>query len=290
MKPIKWKTVLPVLAVVLVLALAFWYGGDAPDSQGLPDQTAAAQPAEEAEEAQEPEEEPAEETEPAEAEPEPQAETGLESRPGGTQGGMTAQEKEQAAAELAGGTTTGGQQGDAAYSGLQGMTIDPATGKDEYSTQPVPAGKPVPVEPQDVEISDTALTCTLTVRCDSILAHMDWLDPEKVELVPEDGVLFPTTTVTFYEGESVFNLLQREMKKAGIHLEFTNTPFYNSAYIEGIGNLYEYDCGELSGWMYQVNGWFPNYGCSRYQLQAGDDVQWLYTCDLGLDVGGSTVR
>lgn len=41
--------------------------------------------------------------------------------------------------------------------------------------------------------------------------------------------------------------------------------------------------------MYKVNGWFPNYGCSRYQLQAGDDVQWLYTCDLGLDVGGSTV-
>ena len=45
MKPIKWKTVLPVLGVVLVLALAFWYGGDSPDSQGLPDQTAAAQPA-----------------------------------------------------------------------------------------------------------------------------------------------------------------------------------------------------------------------------------------------------
>lgn len=66
----------------------------------------------------------------------------------------------------------------------------------------------------------------------------------------------------------------------------TNTPIYNSAYIEGIGNLYEFDCGELSGWMYKVNGWFPNYGCSRYRLKSGDRVEWVYTCDLGRDVGG----
>lgn len=42
---------------------------------------------------------------------------------------------------------------------------------------------------------------------------------------------------------------------------------YNSAYIEGINNLYEFDCGSLSGWMYKVNEWFPNYGCSRYVLK-----------------------
>ena len=57
-------------------------------------------------------------------------------------------------------------------------------------------------------------------------------------------------------------------------------------YIEGIANLYEFDCGPLSGWMYQVNGWFPNYGCSRYQMQDGDNIAWVYTCDLGNDVGG----
>ena len=61
---------------------------------------------------------------------------------------------------------------------------------------------------------------------------------------------------------------------------------YNSAYIEGIHNLYEFDCGELSGWMYKVNEWFPNYGCSRYQLRDGDVICWEYTCDLGVDVGG----
>ncbi|MDR2296437.1 MAG: DUF4430 domain-containing protein, partial [Clostridiales Family XIII bacterium] len=71
----------------------------------------------------------------------------------------------------------------------------------------------------------------------------------------------------------------------GIHMEFENTPIYNSAYIEGINNLYEFDAGELTGWMYKVNGWYPNYGCSRYRLAAGDVIEWHYTCDLGRDLG-----
>lgn len=69
-------------------------------------------------------------------------------------------------------------------------------------------------------------------------------------------------------------------------MEYRDTPIYNSAYIEGIHNLYEFDCGELSGWMYSVDGWFPNYGCSRYQLKDGEVIKWVYTCDLGYDVGG----
>ena len=144
----------------------------------------------------------------------------------------------------------------------------------------------MPVEPQDVTISDVAYTCTISISCATILDHMDWLDPEKVELVPEDGWILEPMQVTFYEGESVFNVLQRTCKQQGIHMEFENTPMYNSAYIEGIHNLYEFDCGELSGWMYKVNEWFPNYGCSRYQLQDGDVICWEYTCDLGIDVGG----
>ena len=199
---------------------------------------------------------------------------------------MSAGEKVAAAEKLAGASSPGVQEGSKSYSESQGMTIDPSTGKDQYMTDPVPEGKPIPVEPQNAVITDKELTCTLSVRCDTILDNIGWLDPEKVELVPDNGVIFPATKVTFYEGESVFNVLQRELKKAKIHMEFKNTPIYNSAYIEGIHNLYEFDCGELSGWMYKVNGWFPNYGCSRYQLKDGDVVEWVYTCNLGVDVGG----
>ncbi len=242
-------------------------------------------------------EEPTEEPiEPAEQEPETpptpapaeleQPAEGFASRPGGVEGGLSATEKVALAAELAGGSSPGVMAGDKAYSEAQGMVIDPNTGKDKYLTDPVPAGKPLPVEPQDITISDTNYTCTLSISCATILNHMEWLDPEKVELVPEDGWILPPTQVTFYEGESVFNVLQRTCKQQKIHMEFSNTPMYNSAYIEGIHNLYEFDCGELSGWMYKVNEWFPNYGCSRYQLKDGDVICWEYTCDLGVDVGG----
>lgn len=163
--------------------------------------------------------------------------------------------------------------------------IYPSAVKDKYLTDPVPEGKPLPVEPQDVKVGTKPYTCTLSVRCDTILDNMKLLDKEKHELVPEDGVILAAVTVTFYEGESVFNVLRREMKRNKIHMEFVNTPIYNSAYIEGINNLYEFDVGELSGWMYKVNGWFPNYGCSRYQLKDGDIIEWVYTCDLGRDVG-----
>jgi len=64
------------------------------------------------------------------------------------------------------------------------------------------------------------------------------------------------------------------------------TPVYQSAYIEGIGNLYEFDGGPTSGWMYSVNGAYPNCGSSAYVLQNGDTVCWRYTCALGADIGG----
>ena len=59
------------------------------------------------------------------------------------------------------------------------------------------------------------------------------------------------------------------------------------AYVEGIGYLYEYAFGNLSGWLYRVNGAFADVGCSQYRLQEGDAVEWMYTTDLGKDVGNN---
>ena len=295
------KNKIIAFAVILaVLAASFWYGGGAPGLQGwnvsqtpkgaAADSAADKNPPDDKDdeidsenneadnEKKEDENQDEEEEKPAD---------GIESRPRGTEGGLSASEKIELAKEMAGGASSPGmEKGSKDYSLEQGMVIDAATGKDKYLTDPVPEGKPVPVEPQNIEISDVEYTCTISVRCDTILDNIDWLDKEKVELVPEDGVIFPAAEVTFYEGESVFNVLQREMKKARIHMEFSSVPMYNSVYIEGINNLYEFDCGELSGWMYKVNSWFPNYGCSRYLLKDGDVVEWVYTCDLGVDVGG----
>ena len=134
----------------------------------------------------------------------------------------------------------------------------------------------------------SALTCTITIRCDTILDNMGDLTEGKNQYVPANGCILATSTLTFEEGETVFDVLKRACALAGIQLEYSWTPMYNSYYIEGINHLYEFDCGNESGWMYKVNGWFPNYGCSAYTLEDGDAIVWCYTCQgLGADVGGA---
>ena len=130
------------------------------------------------------------------------------------------------------------------------------------------------------------MTCTFSIECSTILNNWDDLKESKAEFVPADGWILYPSEVEFYEGETVFDVLKRVCNQAGIQMESEWTPMYNSYYVSGINNLYEFDCGDLSGWMYKVNDWFPNYGCSRYQLQNGDVIEWVYTCDLGDDVGG----
>lgn len=279
---INGKKIVVGILLLAVLAFTFWYGGNAPGLRGWKvEREEVVESIEDTKVLEEVVEEIVEKPIEEKIEEKP-----LEKRPGGLEGGLSASEKVKLSKELAGGKGKTVQAGSKSYSESKGMDIDFKTGKDKYFTEPVPEGKPIPVEPENLEITDEELSCTLSVRCDSILDNMDWLNPEKVELVPKDGVIYATQTVKFYKGESVFNVLLREMKKSKIHMEFTNTPMYNSAYIEGINNLYEFDCGELSGWMYKVNNWFPNYGPSRYGLKDGDVIEWVYTCDLGVDVGG----
>lgn len=142
---------------------------------------------------------------------------------------------------------------------------------------------------ETAEITETDeadfMTCSLYVRCDTVLDNLQNLDENKISIVPDDGIIFAGENIMVYDGESVFNVLVREMKKNKIHLEFTKTPGYDSAYIEGIGNLYEFDCGELSGWMYRVNGQTPGCGCSSYTVKSGDVIEFMYSCNLGVDIG-----
>ncbi|MCL2096768.1 MAG: DUF4430 domain-containing protein [Oscillospiraceae bacterium] len=55
-------------------------------------------------------------------------------------------------------------------------------------------------------------------------------------------------------------------------------------YVKGIDNLFEFDHGALSGWMYFVNGERRGIGCGSYILSGGDCVVWRYTFDLGEDI------
>lgn len=137
------------------------------------------------------------------------------------------------------------------------------------------------------ENGDETSTCTVSIECSTILDNWEELDPSKEEFVPEDGWILAPTEVSYTPKETVFDVLKKVCEDNGIHMSSRYTPLYGSYYIEAINQLYEFDCGQNSGWTYCVNGRYPNYGCSEYAVEEGDRIEWKYTCDLGSDVGHS---
>lgn len=113
-------------------------------------------------------------------------------------------------------------------------------------------------------------TVTLSISCATAVGKSDQ--------APEDGWILQPVEAVLADGETALSLLQAQTRAAGIPMEVSG------GYVEGIANLYEFDCGDLSGWMCAVNGQFLSVGAGEYSLNAGDQVAWLYTCDLGSDL------
>lgn len=123
-------------------------------------------------------------------------------------------------------------------------------------------------------------TVTLTIRCDTAVNNGMHLESKWAGIVPASGCILDTTTFEIEDGDTVFDVLCQARDKFKLHMQYTD----GGNYIQGINNLYEFDGGKWSGWMYCVNGWYPNYGCKVYRVQPGDVIEWNYTCDLGLDL------
>lgn len=136
-------------------------------------------------------------------------------------------------------------------------------------------------EPSDVNQQDTqnSNTCSLLINCSTAL-DSGKLSNSLYDVLPSDGIIFYDPEFEMNPGESVFDILYRATRGSGIPLEFTD----GDKYIEGINSLYEFDCGELSGWVYFVDGQRPNYGSDRYEVSPGSDIRWYYTTNLGDDV------
>ena len=117
---------------------------------------------------------------------------------------------------------------------------------------------------------------TLTIRCDTVVGKSD------SEYIPQDGVILAETSFAIEEGDTVYDILTEAAQAHGIQME--NTGGQGMAYMAGINYLYEYDFGDLSGWVYHVNGQSPSVGCDQYALSDGDVIEWLYTCELGNDL------
>ncbi len=100
-------------------------------------------------------------------------------------------------------------------------------------------------------------TVTLSITCSAI---------------GEQDVLEQTQTA-IYKDDTVYDVLLRATKQRGIII-------VGSSYISSIDNLAEMQYGAESGWMYSVNGSYPELACTDYKLKDGDTVEWKYVLKL----------
>ena len=126
--------------------------------------------------------------------------------------------------------------------------------------------------------------CYVTITCKTAIASGK-LSDAMLKILPEDGIILESLEIEYEEGATVFEVFSKAVKESKIHMEYSGTA--KVPYVEGVANLYEFDCGPLSGWMYRVNGWFPSFSMGQYKVERGDSIELIYTCDLGEDVGDS---
>lgn len=128
---------------------------------------------------------------------------------------------------------------------------------------------------QTQEKESVSGTVTLSIRCDTV-------KDENNKYIPSNGVILPQTEFTYSEGETVYDVLVEASKTNDIPLDFST----GTGYVRSLNHLYEFDYGELSGWMYRVNGVTPSVGCAQYTLSDKDRIEWLYTTNMGEDLIG----
>jgi hypothetical protein len=128
---------------------------------------------------------------------------------------------------------------------------------------------------------NTVGTVTISIRCDTVIGQ-----PGAAHL-PSDGQILPEVSVPICEGETVFDILTQVAAEHRLRIQNTGVTASSAAlaYVTAINDLKEYDYGDLSGWVYFVNGISPSVGCGEYRLQDGDRITFAYTCNLGEDVG-----
>ncbi|WP_342514310.1 DUF4430 domain-containing protein [Sporosarcina sp. FSL K6-1522] len=139
--------------------------------------------------------------------------------------------------------------------------------KKPSTTTPVPpatppAEKPVEKEKQP-ESKSNAITYSIVISSTEIP-----LEATEMEITDGDTVLKALIAIT---------------KEKKIQMDYRGGQGA-TAYVEGIDNVYEFDRGQGSGWMYRVNGIFPDRGAGVVPLYAGDIVEWMYTTNLGVDI------
>lgn len=127
-------------------------------------------------------------------------------------------------------------------------------------------------------VQDRNICVSVYVQCSEALSHLDSID-ERVntaDVIPENGVVIERCEVWLGEGATAYDALVQAAKEQRVRVDASETLY--GAYVSAIGHISEFGFGEMSGWLYCVNGEYPEVSCGSFFLSQGDVVEFCYTC------------
>ena len=131
--------------------------------------------------------------------------------------------------------------------------------------EPTPVG-PTPVEPTPVDPDPETITVTFQLHTDT------------------EAWILPTVVRDLPEGTTAFEVFKQVLAANGYTYDAKGS--YVRAVIAPDGTkVAELSKGQYSGWMYRVNGEFPDTYMGAYELEDGDGIEVFFTADYTKEPG-----
>ena len=131
--------------------------------------------------------------------------------------------------------------------------------------EPTPVG-PTPVEPTPVDPDPETITVTFQLHTDT------------------EAWILPTVVRDLPEGTTAFEVFKQVLGANGYTYDAKGS--YVRAVIAPDGTkVAELSKGQYSGWMYRVNGEFPDTYMGAYELEDGDGIEVFFTVDYTKEPG-----
>lgn len=185
-------------------------------------------------------------------------------------------------------TTTQSSSTTTSTTKTESTTASTTTTKSTTTTTKAPTTTTTTTQPQ--------YYCYVTIDMTTALNNINDFTSAKASFVPSSGILLSKVKVYYTQGETLFDAILKACSEnvcsdnckycqsSGIQIEYQYTPAYSSYYIEGVHQIYEMDCGVMSGWMVYVNGESIQSSSSTIEIQNGDSIVLAYTCSMGSDI------
>ena len=136
--------------------------------------------------------------------------------------------------------------------------------------------------PQSQQPGDKTIKVTFTLLGDAV--HGDKKPFHTLRENNLDTWIKPVT-VTVEKGSSVGDVFAQILTKHGYTFEGLSKNYISHITTPAGERIGEFTNGNLSGWMYTVNGHHPEVGLNSYILTGGDRIIWHYTDDYTVEEG-----